>query len=119
MTVRGWYGVWGNCFITRDISPSASVYSETCVCWPPLAPFRAAQISQVVKLQKPLDTVKIELHSIPCAHVQFRVHSQTVELESRYCTLPFQWLGTSNAVTGQLLPGNSYLLFILVKKDGN
>jgi hypothetical protein len=32
-----------------------------CLCWPPLTPFKAAQIIQVDNLLKPLDTMKIEL----------------------------------------------------------
>jgi len=99
--------------------PITAFCSETCVCWPSLAAFKAAQITQVVKLQKPLHTMDIGLYCIPCTQVQFRVHSETVELESKYCILPFQWLGTSNTIMDQLPPGNSYMLFILVKKDGN
>jgi len=40
----------------------------------------------VVNLLNPLDTIKIELWSVSCADVQFRVQRQVVELEHRYST---------------------------------
>jgi hypothetical protein len=34
-------------------------YSETCLCWPPLVPLKAAELIQVANLRKPTDTMKM------------------------------------------------------------
>lgn len=59
-------------------------YSETCLCWPPFVLFKVAQLIRAANLGKQLDTMKIELCTITCASVHFRVHRQAVVLESRY-----------------------------------
>jgi len=53
---------------------------------PPLVTFIDVQLLQVVNLLKPFDTIKIELRTIACADVQFRVQRQVVEFEHRYST---------------------------------
>jgi hypothetical protein len=53
---------------------------------PPLVTFIDVQLIQVVNLLKPLDTIKIELWTITCADVQFRMQRPVVELEHRYST---------------------------------
>jgi hypothetical protein len=60
-----------------------------CVVKPILAilvPFKAAQIIQVANLWKAVNPVKIELRTVTCASVQFRVQRHVVLLESRYTT---------------------------------
>ena len=68
-------------------SVSYKVYcSETCLCWPPSVPVKAAPIMQVGNLWEPLDTMKIKVCTITCGKLQFRVQRQLVEFESRYIT---------------------------------
>lgn len=64
-------------------------------------------------LWKPLDTMKIELWTITCATVQFRVLRQVVELESNYLT---QSTKRDFKYSNQLPLENSNALCTLVEK---
>jgi len=54
---------------------------ESRLCWPPL------ELRQVANLQKPLDTMKIELCTNACVNGQFRVKRQVVKVANRYIIL--------------------------------
>jgi hypothetical protein len=72
-------------------------YSETCLCWPPLVPFTAAQLTPLANLWKPNGTTKLKLcnyhfckRRVQSAetggpNVQFRVQRQVVQTYSSEC----------------------------------
>jgi hypothetical protein len=90
------------------------MYSETSLCYAPFGAIQAAQMTRVANFSKPLDIMKIKMCPLICANVQFRLQGQAVELESRCVILPMKTY--LKYIMGQLLPGNSYLLSILVEK---
>jgi len=90
------------------------MYSETSLCFAPFGSIQVAQMTRVANFSKPLDTMKIKLCPLTCANVQFRLQGQVAELESRCVTLPMKRY--LKYIMGQLLPGNPYLLSILVEK---
>jgi len=87
------------------------MYSETSLCFAPFGSIQTAQMTRVANFWKPLDTMKIKLCALSCANVQFRLQ---VELESWCVTLSMKRY--LKYIMGQLPPGNSYFLSILVEK---
>jgi hypothetical protein len=71
-------------------------------------------MTRVANFWKALDTVKIKICLITGANVQFIVQGQVVELESRCITLSIKIYLKYRM--GHFLPGNSYLLPILVEE---
>ena len=48
-------------------------YSESCPCGTATVQFKAAKLIPVTKLWKPFDVTKVELYTITCADVRFRL----------------------------------------------
>jgi hypothetical protein len=64
-----------------------SKHSESRLCWPHLIPFKPPNLIQVANLWTTLDSIKIQLRTITCANVQFRVQRHVVKLDSWYINL--------------------------------
>jgi hypothetical protein len=112
--VCAFYHIIVNIFIAHNLWINAQNVQRNQFLFAPFGSIEAAQMTRVANFWKPLDTLKIKMCLMACANVQFRVQGQVVELESRYVTLSIKRVLKYRM--GQLPPGNSYILSILMEK---